>query len=148
MIVATGVLILLAASPWGILLRAIRGDEAACEAAGINTTAHKILALLVSAFVAGVAGAFYAHYQLQVGPQLFSIVLSITLIIMAYVGGIGSVYGAIGGAFLLTLLSEGLRRFGEYRLLFYTLVLIVILFFQPRGLVAPLWQRLRGRGPA
>jgi branched-chain amino acid transport system permease protein len=148
MLAATGVLIVLAASPWGILLRAIRGDEAACEAAGINTTVHKIGALLVSAFVAGVAGAFYAHYQLQVGPQLFSVVLSITLIIMAYVGGIGSVYGAIGGAFLLTLLSEGLRRFGEYRLLFYTLVLIGILFFLPRGLVAPLWQRFGGRRAA
>lgn len=142
MLLTAGILLALANSRWGLLLRAIRGDEGASEAAGVNTTIHKIAALLVSAFFAGVGGAFYAHYQLQAGPQLFSVVISITVIIMSYVGGIGSVYGAVGGAFLLTVLSELLRRFGEYRLLFYTVVLILILFFLPRGLLAPFWQRL------
>jgi branched-chain amino acid transport system permease protein len=144
LVVTAAVLLTLAASRWGILLRAIRGDEAACEAAGINTTVYKIGALLVSAFFAGVGGALYAQHQLQVGPQLFSVVVSVTVIIMAYVGGIGSVYGAIGGAFLLTLLTELLRSAGEYRLLAYTLVLMFILFFLPRGLVAPLWRRVLG----
>ncbi len=143
MLLTALILLMLANSRWGLLLRAIRGDEGASEAAGVNTTIHKIGALVVSAFFAGVAGAFYAHYQLQAGPQLFSVVISITVIIMSYVGGMGSVYGAVGGAFLLTILSELLRKFGEYRLLFYTVVLILILFFLPRGLLAPLWRRLR-----
>ena len=138
------VLVGLAASPWGILLRAIRGDELACEASGISTTRHKMLALLTSAFFAGTGGALYAFFQLQAGPYLFGVATSLSVIIMSYVGGIGSVYGAIFGAFVLTVMGEGLRRFGEYRLLFHSLVLIVILFFLPGGLVAPLWRRLRG----
>lgn len=69
------ILLALAHSRWGILLRAIRGDEAACEAAGVSTTIHKIAALLVSAFFAGMGGAFYALHQLQAGPQLFSVVI-------------------------------------------------------------------------
>lgn len=146
MLVSATILVALAQSRWGLLLRSIRGDEAAAQAAGVNTTRHKMGALLVSAFFAGMGGAFYAHYQLQVGPALFSIVVSITVIIMSYVGGIGSVYGALGGAFLLTLMTELLRGVGEYRLLFYTLVLIGVLFFLPRGIIAPLWQRLRALG--
>ena len=146
MLAVAAILVALASSRWGLLLRSIRGDEAAAQAAGVNTTLHKIGALLVSAFFAGVGGAFYAHYQLQVGPTLFSVVVSITVIIMSYVGGIGSVYGAVGGAFLLTLMTELLRGVGQYRLLFYTLVLMAILFFLPRGFIAPLVQRLRAGG--
>ena len=145
LVLATGALVTLAASPWGILLRGIRGDEVACDAAGISTTRHKIGALVVSAFVAGVGGAMYAFFQLQAGPYLLGVNTSLSVIIMSYVGGIGTVYGAIGGAFLLTGLGEGLRRFGEYRLLFNSVFLIFIVFFLPRGLFAPLWQRLRRR---
>jgi len=70
--------------------------------------------------------ALYAHYQLQVSPPLFSVIVSITVIIMVYVGGIGSIYGAAVGAILLTLLTEMLRGFGEYRLWIYTLTLMLI----------------------
>ena len=101
----------------GLLLRAIRGDEATCQAAGINVTFYKIASLMISAAFAGLGGALYAHYQLQVSPPLFSVVVSITIIIMVYVGGIGSIYGPVRGAILLTLLTEMLRGFGEYRLL-------------------------------
>ena len=76
---------------------------------------------MISAAFAGAGGAMYAHYQLQVSPQLFSVVVtSITIIIMVYVGGIGSIYGPGGGAILLTLLTEMLRGFGEYRLWIYS----------------------------
>jgi branched-chain amino acid transport system permease protein len=137
------VLKLLANSPWGTILRAIRGDEATCQAAGINVTFYKMAALVISAAFAGLGGALYAHYQLQVGPDLFAVVLSISIIISVYVGGMGSIYGAVGGAILLNLLTESLRGFSEYRLFVYTLILMVILFFLPRGLIAPAWQRLR-----
>ena len=76
---------------------------------------------MISAAFAGLGGALYAHYQLQVSPPLFAVVLSITLIIMVYVGGIGSIYGPVGGAIVLTLMTEMLRGFGEYRLWVYTL---------------------------
>jgi branched-chain amino acid transport system permease protein len=128
-----------------LLLRAIRGDEATCQAAGINVTFYKIASLMISAAFTGLGGALYAHYQLQVSPPLFSVVVSITVIIMAYVGGVGSIYGAAIAAILLTLLTEMLRGFGEYRLWVYTLTLMLILFFLPGGLVAPTWRRLTAR---
>jgi len=62
-----------------------------------------------------------------------------------YVGGMGSIYGAVGGALLLTLMTEMLRNFGEWRLMVYSVALILILFFLPRGLVAPTWNKMRQR---
>jgi branched-chain amino acid transport system permease protein len=143
-LVATGMALkLLAVAPFGTILRAIRGDEAACQAAGINVTFYKIAALVISAAFAGLGGALYAHYQLQVGPDLFTVTLTINIIIIVYVGGMGSIYGAIGAAVLLNILTESLRGLSEYRLWVYTLVLMLILFFLPGGLVAPAWRWLR-----
>ncbi|MGF6778594.1 branched-chain amino acid ABC transporter permease [Paraburkholderia sp. GAS334] len=141
-VVAT--LLAIARSRWGLILRAIRGDEAACLASGHSTTFYKIAAFAISAAPAGLGGALYAHYQLQVSPQLFSVFVSVLIITMAYVGGIGSIYGAAGAAILLTVLTELLRGVGEFRLLAYSLVLIFVVFLRPDGLVAPLWRSMRG----
>ncbi|SKC81202.1 ABC-type branched-chain amino acid transport system, permease component [Burkholderia sp. CF099] len=138
------VLLAIAHSPWGLILRAIRGDEAACRASGHNTTFYKIAGFAISAAPAGLGGALYAHYQLQVSPQLLSVFISVLVITMAYVGGIGSIYGAAGGAILLTLVTELLRGVGEFRLLAYSLFLILVVFFRPDGLVAPLFRMLCG----
>jgi branched-chain amino acid transport system permease protein len=142
--ITTVLLLILAHSRWGTILRAIKGDEAACEAAGINVTFYKIAALMISAAFAGIGGALYAHYQEAVTPDVFGVALSITIIIMVYVGGMGSIYGPAAGAILLALLPEMLRGLGQYRLWAYSLVLIFILFFSPGGLVAPLWRRVSG----
>src|SRR4249919_181870 len=150
LVLVTALLMALARSHWGLILRAIRGDEATCQAAGLNVTFYKIASLTISAAFAGAGGAMYAHYQLQVSPQLFAVVTSITIITMVYVGGMASIYGPVGGAILLVLLTELLRNFGEWRLMVYSCVLIAILFFVPGGLVAPTWRRIkaaRGWGP-
>ena len=133
----------MARSRWGLILRAIRGDEATCLAAGLPITTYKIASLIISAAFAGLGGALYAHYQLQVSPQLFAVVTSITIITMVYVGGMGTIFGPVGGALLLTLMTEGLRNFGEWRLMVYSLLLIFILFFLPNGIVAPTWNKIR-----
>lgn len=143
LVLVTAVLLALARSHWGLILRAIRGDEATCQAAGINVTFYKIASLMISAACAGAGGAIYAHYQLQVSPQLFAVVTSITIITMVYVGGMASIYGPVGGAILLVLLTELLRNFGEWRLMIYSCSLILILFFLPNGLIAPTWRRVK-----
>jgi branched-chain amino acid transport system permease protein len=143
LVLVTALLLALARSHWGLILRAIRGDEATCQAAGINVTFYKIASLVISAAFAGAGGAIYAHYQLQVSPQLFAVVTSITIITMVYVGGMASIYGPVGGAILLVLLTELLRNFGEWRLMIYSCTLILILFFLPNGLIAPTWQRMK-----
>jgi len=136
----------MARSRWGLILRAIRGDEATCLAAGLPITTYKIVSLVISAAFAGLGGALYAHYQLQVSPQLFAVVTSITIITMVYVGGMGTIFGPVGGALLLTVMTEGLRNFGEWRLMIYSLLLIFILFFLPNGIIAPIWQKMRNLG--
>jgi branched-chain amino acid transport system permease protein len=139
----TWLLAWLARSRWGLILRAIKGDEATCMAAGLPITTYKIISLIISAAFAGLGGALYAHYQLQVSPQLFAVVTSITIITMVYVGGIGTIFGPVGGALLLALMTEGLRNFGEWRLMIYSVLLILILFFLPNGVVAPIWKKIR-----
>jgi branched-chain amino acid transport system permease protein len=145
LVLVTALLLALARSHWGLILRAIRGDEATCQAAGINVTFYKIASLVISAAFAGAGGAIYAHYQLQVSPQLFAVITSITIITMVYVGGMASIYGPVGGAILLVLLTELLRNFGEWRLMIYSCTLILILFFLPNGLIAPTWRRVRSK---
>ena len=145
LVLVTALLLALARSHWGLILRAIRGDEATCQAAGINVTFYKIASLVISAAFAGAGGAIYAHYQLQVSPQLFAVVTSITIITMVYVGGMASIYGPVGGAILLVLLTELLRNFGEWRLMIYSCTLILILFFLPNGLIAPTWRRVKSK---
>jgi branched-chain amino acid transport system permease protein len=144
LVLTTAIFLLLSRSSWGTILRAIRGDEAACQAAGINVTFYKIAALMLSGAFAGAGGVLYAHYQQAVTPDVFSVALSITIIIMVYVGGMGTIYGPVGGAILLALLPELLRGLGEYRLWVYSLVLMIILFFTPGGFIAPLWRRIAG----
>jgi branched-chain amino acid transport system permease protein len=145
LVLVTAVLVMLARSNWGLILRAIQGDEATCQAAGLNVTWFKIASLVISGAIAGAGGAMYAHYQLQVSPQVFAVVLTIQIITMVYVGGMGSVYGPVGGAILLVMLTELLRDFGEWRLMIYSITLILILFFLPGGFVAPTWNRLKAR---
>ena len=131
----------------GLVLRSILSDEAASEASGIDTNRYKLGAFLVSAFFAGVGGAFYAHYQMYAGPAYLSIILSVSIIIMSMVGGIGTIVGPVLGAYLLTILNEFLRTIGDLRLLVYSGLLVVILLFLPSGIFATIIERLPRKSP-
>jgi branched-chain amino acid transport system permease protein len=135
MLAAILFLYLLSKSSFGLILRSIGENEVASEGSGINTTFYKIVAFMISGFIAGVAGAMYGHAQMHVGPEMAHDSLSGLVIIMAVVGGMGSIIGPIIGAYLLTLANESLRFMGEFRLLIYSSAVVAIILFAPKGLL-------------
>lgn len=128
-------LYLLSKSPFGLILRSIGENEMASEGSGINTVFYKIVAFMISAFIAGVAGAMYGHAQMHVGPEMAHDSLSALVLIMAVVGGMGSIIGPIVGAYLLELANESLRFMGEFRLLIYSSAVVAVILFAPKGLL-------------
>ena len=113
---------------------AIREDEIA-EASGINTTYYKLLAFILAAFFAGVAGALYAHHVGVLNPSKFDFNYSVEILVMVVLGGMGSITGSVISATVLTILPELLREFSTYRMLVYSLILIVVMLFKPSGLL-------------
>ena len=114
---------------------AIREDEIAAEAAGIHTTYYKLLAFVLAAFFAGIAGGLYAHHNGVLDPSKFDFNYSVEILIMVVLGGMGSITGSIVAAIVLTLLPELLRGFSEYRMLIYSVILICVMLFKPSGLL-------------
>ena len=139
-------LYLLSKSSFGLILRSIGENEIASEGSGINTTFYKIAAFMISAFIAGVAGAMYGHAQMHVGPEMAHDSLSALVLIMAVVGGMGSIIGPIMGAYLLTLVNESLRFMGEFRLLIYSSAVVAVILFAPKGLLDIITRGLRRVG--
>jgi branched-chain amino acid transport system permease protein len=133
----------LSRSSFGLILRSIGENETASEGSGINTTYFKVVAFMISAGIAGVAGAMYAHAQMHVGPEMAHDSLSALVLMMAVVGGMGSIIGPIMGAYLLTLVNESLRFMGELRLLIYSGAVVAVILFAPKGLLEILSQGYR-----
>ena len=131
-------------STFGRALLSIREDEIASEAMGVNTTRYKVLAFVIAAFFAGIAGALTAH-TLGVGlsAETAGFQKSFDIIIMVVLGGLGSISGAVIAAVVVTLLPEWLRGIAEYRLIVYALALILMMIFRPKGLfgVNEIWDR-------
>ncbi|MBI5602743.1 MAG: branched-chain amino acid ABC transporter permease [Deltaproteobacteria bacterium] len=136
-------LYLIAKSSFGLILRSIGENEIASEGSGINTTYYKVTAFILSAAIAGVAGAMYAHVQMHVGPEMAHDSLSGLILMMAVVGGMGSIIGPVIGAYLLTLTNESLRFLGEMRLLIYSGAVVLVIFFAPKGLLEIFSQTFR-----
>jgi len=118
----------------GRAMLAIRANDIAAEAMGVNVTIFKLYAFMISAFFAGIAGAFYAHEMRVINPEVFASVESATLLAMMVVGGIGSIPGAILGGLVLTILPEVLRFIGDFRLVLYGAGVVAIIIFAPKGL--------------
>jgi branched-chain amino acid transport system permease protein len=129
----------------GRVLRALGESEVAAEAMGVDTAAEKRRVFVLSAVYASVAGSLYAHYITVISPEIFSFLFSVVLVLMVALGGIGLYWGAVIGAFLLTVLPEALRRFGDWELPLYGLTLILVMLFLPRG-IAGVLVRARAAG--
>jgi len=123
----------------GIILHAIREDEIAARASGINTIRYKMFAFAVGGFFAGIAGGLYAHFLRIAGPSSLDMMLSFQAIIWTVFGGIVSIYGAVVGVYILYPLMEFLRVIPELRILIFAVIVIVILLFMPEGIAV--WIR-------
>jgi len=101
----------------------------------VDTTRYKVLAFVIGAFFAGVAGGLFAHYLSYLNPNSFTFLKSIEVIAMVVLGGMGSISGSVLAAILLTLLPEVLRPVKDYRMVMYSLMLIVLMITRPQGLL-------------
>ncbi|MBL9169307.1 MAG: branched-chain amino acid ABC transporter permease [Verrucomicrobiales bacterium] len=145
-------------STYGRGFLATHDDEVAAEAMGIDTTRCKIVAFVVGAFFAGIAGGLYGHFNLTINPKGFDFTRSVEIVVMVIVGGMGNTAGVILAAALLTLLPEGLRVLagyslpfpgtpegwslrwvGEARPLLYSMLLIGLMLLRPQGILT--WRR-------
>jgi branched-chain amino acid transport system permease protein len=132
----------------GRAMRAVHGSEVAAEISGVDTARYKVQVFVLSAAMAGFAGSLYAHHATYIHPGSFGFHHSIQLVVMAVVGGMASIWGAVFGAAAVTLIAENLRSFQEFSTIIFGLVLMVIMVFLPGGLVrgtADAWRRLRAR---
>lgn len=129
-----GVLLAVADSRIGRTFRAIGDDDQAAMAAGVNTTRFKLGAFVLGAGLAGLGGVLYAYHLRHVGPEIFGLFTSFSIVIMGIVGGMGTILGPALGAYFLTLLGESLREVETYRLLIYSAVMILCVMLFPQGL--------------
>jgi len=123
----------------GIILHAIREDEIAARATGINTINYKILAFAIGGFFAGIAGALFTHAMRIAGPSTLELTLSFNAVIWSVFGGIVSIYGPVFGVYFLYPLLEGLRVVAEIRFLIFAAIIIAVLVFMPEGIAV--WIR-------
>lgn len=122
-------------SKFGRALVAIREDELAASCMGIPTLKIKLQAFALSAFIAGLAGCIFASKQTIVTPDSFDFVLSVLILAMVVLGGLGNIWGAALGALILGLLPEILREFASFRMLLFGLIMILMMIFRPQGLL-------------
>jgi len=122
-------------SRYGLIIQSIRDNDILAESVGINIGKFKVLFFALSGGMAGISGAFYAHFLKSMTPELLAVDMSILVIIMVIIGGLGSIMGPIIGAYIVTFLNNYLLYVPELRMIIYAVVLILILFFRPKGLL-------------
>ncbi len=133
---------------------AVREDEIAAEAMGVDTTKYKVKAFVIGSFLAGVAGGLFAHFMMYLNPTMFMFLKSFEVVAMVVLGGLGSISGSIVAAIILTFLPEGLRLVKDYmpggkdpRMVIYSLMLITLMLTRPQGILGrrELWEVLGRR---
>jgi len=122
-------------SNFGRGITAIREDEMAANLTSVNTRRLKLYAFLISAFFTGLAGGLYAHLLQFIDPRSFSILKSTDMLVMVYLGGVGSLTGSLLGATIFTVLMELLRFLGIWRWVVGPLLLVLLMIFRPQGLM-------------
>ena len=119
----------------GRAIMSVREDEVAASAMGVNVRFYKVLTFTISAGLAGMMGAFYAHYMRFIDPSAFNFEQSTSILSLVILGGLGGVPGSILGATILSVLPEVLRVLSNYRMLIYGFVIAVMMIFRPQGIM-------------
>lgn len=130
------------ASPAGRAMLAIRESETAAEALGVDVTKYKMLAFTVSAGLAGLAGSLFAPLSRYVSPDAFTLLPSIIILSMLIIGGLGRHLGAVLGGILMVLLPEFIGFVGQFRVLVYSLCVLLVIIFMPEGLAGMFYHLL------
>ena len=118
----------------GLAIQSVRDDDIAAAAMGVNVFSSRLIAFIVSAMLAGICGAFYAHYISYISPTIFTTNESMKMLIMTIFGGLGSIPGSIIGASILTVIPEAIRVLAKYRNLIYGVIIVVLMMVKPDGL--------------
>jgi len=118
---------------------AIREDEIVAGVMGIDVVKYQVIALGIASFYAGIAGSLYAYYETYISPGSFTIWESVILLCMVLVGGRRSLIGSTVGAVIILVIPEVLRELGEYRMVMYGAILLLVILFRPKGLVPPVY---------
>jgi branched-chain amino acid transport system permease protein len=147
MIALVGIMWKITDSKTGIIFHAIREDEVAVRAAGINTTRYKLLAFCLSGFFAGIAGGLYAHFMRIAGPSTLEVGLSFQVVIWSVFGGVVTIWGPVGAVFILFPLLEFFRLWPEIRLLLFAFVILLILLYMPEGLLPWIRDKIENECP-
>jgi branched-chain amino acid transport system permease protein len=138
-------MIALVRSTYGRGFHAVRDDEIAAAAMGIDTTKFKVTAFVIGAFFAGIAGALYAHAVEFISPDGFSFIQSFEIIVMVILGGLGRPVGVAVAAILITLLHEWLRDYSQYQMVIYALIIILFMILRPTEMLTPFFVSLGAR---
>ena len=134
-VVVVAIIYLFMNSRHGRAILSIREDEIASESVGINITYYKVLGFVLASLFGGVGGAMYAFQIGYLAPVTFGFVKSVEIFVIVVLGGMGSLTGAIIAAMFLTYLPEALREFEKFRLLAYSMLLVITMLFRPQGLM-------------
>ena len=134
----------LVSSSYGRAFVSIRDDEIAAEAMGVDTTRFKVLSFVISSMFAGIAGGLFGHFTMYLHPNSFTFVASFYVIIMIVIGGLGSIEGAVLGAVVFTVVLEMFRGFGAFRLINFSVLLVLIMIYRPEGLLGS-WTLIKRR---
>lgn len=132
-------------SPVGRALRAVHGSEVGAEVVGVDTTRYKVLVFVISAVFASIIGSLFAHKNGFITPDIGSFFRSIEFVVMVVLGGMASVFGAVIGAVILTLLPQLLASFEDYEAMILGLIMMGTMIFMPKGLLPSLLKLLRRR---
>ena len=135
MILTILVVVNLINSSYGRAIVSVREDEVAAELMGINTTRYKVIAFVIGAMFAGLAGALYAHFFYIIKPETFNFLKSFDILVMVVLVGLGSTTGAVIAAIFITTLTAALQSFPAIRMILYALILIIVMIYRPQGLM-------------